>query len=527
MHHADSHAQYGDSAVAVAPRGLAARLTSCGSSLDETGAPLVVDRTQGPPPSNAWQAFKRKVFARSSMLRSPPFRIGMTFWVLFCLTVGFAGYGFYQTLVQQSLDRIDGSLGSIQSLVGNIYENEGIDGVVGHLQKIESRPMRATLGFYLSAPGSGLIASNIDVDPGGPGLQTLDSEALSMEPGTTHYRFLTQALGSGYELSVGRSLAPLDELRGVAMHCLAWALAGSMLLSILAAVWIARQYNCRMYGFRNALAQVAEGNLAARVPVSSSLDDIDDLALHINAAVERLQENMDSIRQVSIDIAHDLKTPLNRLHIHLDEACNHVETLKGERSEKACLALDEAFAEAEHINSTFEALLRVAQIESGARRASFASFNLAEVIGVVYEVYEPVAEDSGHVLINKLDQAADIPMLGERELIMQLIINLVENAVHHSPEGVNITIDGGVSDERVWLSVSDNGPGIPEELHDKVFQRLYRLERSRTTRGTGLGLSMVKAIATLHGGYISLADNKPGLSVIVGFCPSVSDHADV
>ena len=508
MRHVDTN-----SMGASAPRGIAIN-PACAVSFEETGAPLVVDRGQCPKPTNLWQSFLRGLYARSSLMRSTPFRIGMGFWLLFCVTIGFAGYSFYHSLQQQSLQRIDQGLDARHAVIENVYESDGINGVVEYLKASESGPMQEPVGFYLvNAQGESLF-SNIGAIPG----VTLDAETLALASDDTQYRFVTRTHGD-YMLSVGKSLQPLEDLRSIALHCLLWALAGSVLLAVLAAIWLARYYNCRMFGFRNAMSLVAEGNLAARIPVTPAMDDIDDLAMHINAAVDRLRDNVDSIRQVSTDIAHDLKTPLNRLHIHLDEACGHVNTMPEEQTAGARASLDEAMDEAAHINSTFEALLRVAQIESGARRANFAHFNLAEVMELAYEVYEPVAEESGHTLINRLGAAESLPIEGDRELLLQLVINLVENAIHHCSDGVNIVLDGGVSDGRVWLSVADSGPGIPEESRDKVLRRLYRMERSRTTRGTGLGLSMVKAIGELHGATIELTDNEPGLKVTITFIP--------
>ncbi len=493
---------------------------ACAVRFEETGAPLVVDRRQCPEPANLWQLMLRETYARSSLLRSTPFRIGMGFWLLFCLTVGIAGYSFHHALQQQALERIDESLQARHAVIGKIYDNDGVDGVVDYLIASKEGPMREPLGFYLADAQGELRYSNIGASPGDVGLATLDANTLGIESGDGEYRFFTSLLKDDYILSVGKGLNPLEDLRSIALRCLLWALAGSVLLAVGAAIWLARYYNCRMYGFRNTMSLVAEGNLAARVPVTPAMDDIDDLAMHINAAVDRLKDNVDSIRQVSTDIAHDLKTPLNRLHIHLNEASDHVSTLSDEAAVSARASLEEAMVEGDHINSTFEALLRVAQIESGARRASFEQLNLADILDLAHEVYEPVAEESGHTLVNRLSGASELSMLGDRELLLQLVINLVENAIHHCPDGVNIELDGGVTGDTVWVSVTDTGPGIPAEYREKVLQRLYRLERSRTTRGTGLGLSMVKAISDLHAGSIVMSDNDPGLKVTVTFSSS-------
>lgn len=497
--------------------GGASKHMSCEATHAETAAPLVVDRGSCPEPGNTWDCWKRSAYARFPLLRSTAFRFGITFWLMFCVIVGVAGYGFYQTLQQGTIDNLDRSLTARHSLMRTIYDSSGMEGLIDFAQARAGSPMTTPMGFYLQSPEGTRVAGNIVISDSAPGLSVLRGSEIGLEVEGS-YRFLTMPLDD-HLLSIGRSLAPLEDLRSIAVKCLAWAFGGSMLLGFAGAFWIARRSTRRVNGFSNALTLVANGNMGVRVPVSSSMDDIDDMALHVNAALDRLQDSVDSIRQVSTDIAHDLKTPLNRLHISLGEASDNVESMEGERAVAARDALDDAMAEAHHINSTFEALLRVAQVEAGSRRANFASMNLADVLTTATEIYDVVAEESGQELVSLVGPSTQLSVNGDKELMMQLVVNLLENASHHSPEGTRIEVDGGSDEDMVWFSVSDNGPGIPVDEQDKVFRRLYRLERSRTTRGSGLGLNMVKAITELHGGAIKLEDNGPGLKVTVKFCP--------
>lgn len=509
-------ASSGESAIRTAPA-----LLSCATAKDachdETAAPLVVDRSGFPEPKNAWQRFLRATYARSAVLRSSPIRIGLAFWSVFLFTVIISGYGFYESLQTRTIAHLDKSLILRHSLISTVYENGGTAAVAEFAVERERQagPMREPLGFFLAAADGTRIAGNISSGAADPGYHILSASDIGLE-GSSDYRFLTRQLGDNL-VSIGRSLAPVAELRAVALGCLLGALAVSTVLSILAAIWITRWFNCRMNSLGHALSDVANGNLAARVPLSPARDDIDEMALHVNAALDRLHNNVDSIRQVSTDIAHELKTPLNRLYTYLDEAQGVIDDLGNEKATEAAAALDEAIAESRHINTIFESLMRIAQMEAGSKRAQFDDVDLSEVLQTAFEVFEFVAEDSGKHLSYPTADNGPVHTAGDKGLLLQLVVALIENGLHHGPDGVSVVISAGVSDAGAWVTVSDDGYGIPESEHEKVFRRLYRLEESRTTRGIGLGLSMVKAIATMHGAKIELTDNEPGLAVRVIF----------
>ena len=238
---------------------------------------------------------------------------------------------------------------------------------------------------------------------------------------------------------------------------------------------------------------------------------MDILAGDINGALERLSHLVEGMRQVSNDIAHELKSPLNRLKINLETA--RKKQAKGKAVSKE---LDASLKEADGINDTFAALLRIAQIESGTRKARFATVDLNEVMRDVTEVYTDVAQDAGMTL-NFDPQAVAAPIWGDRDLLTQMSANLVENCIRHCQQGaaIMVVLDSDVKHSR--LTITDNGPGIPQAERENVLRRLYRLEQSRTTPGSGLGLSLVKAIADLHGATLVLDDNHPGLRATLDF----------
>lgn len=232
----------------------------------------------------------------------------------------------------------------------------------------------------------------------------------------------------------------------------------------------------------------------------------------MNDALSRLCGLVEGMRQVSTDIAHDLKTPLNRLRLTIEQAI-----LRQEHAADVEDLLLDAREESDRINGTFEALLRISQLEAGARKTRFKAIDLGDVINSVAEIYADVAEDNMQTLTLSPRMPGRYLVNGDRELLTQLFVNLVENAITHCPANTVIGMSLIFSEVGYRASVFDNGTGIPKYERDLVFRRLYRLDKSRTTPGNGLGLSLVKAIADLHSAGIFLEDNKPGLRVGLDF----------
>jgi len=258
--------------------------------------------------------------------------------------------------------------------------------------------------------------------------------------------------------------------------------------------------------------EIMEGNLTRRLPVRGTGDEFDRLSEGLNAMLERIQSLMEGVKQVSNDIAHDMRTPLARLRQRLEAA-----RLPGKTADEQAASIDGAIADTDGLLRTFSALLRIAQIESGSRRAGFAEVDLSALFAAMVETYAAVAEDRGQHVSGTI--APGLAMRGDRELLTQVLANLIENALTHSPAGAQVTLTLERIDGRIVGCVADNGPGIPPAQREKAFRRFYRLDTSRTTPGSGLGLSLVAAISALHGIEITLGDNAPGLRVTLHFPP--------
>ncbi|MBX6747657.1 MAG: HAMP domain-containing histidine kinase, partial [Acetobacteraceae bacterium] len=284
------------------------------------------------------------------------------------------------------------------------------------------------------------------------------------------------------------------------------------LIGLLGGIVMGRGVVLRAARMEAALAAVEAGEISRRVPAREGGDEFDRLATRINATLDRLQALMDTVRQVTDDIAHDLRTPLTRLRQRLEAALRTAPHGEPEQEAPWRETIEGALADCDRILGIFAALLRIAQVESGARRAAFKRFDLTAVAETVAEVYAPAAEEREQRLETRLQPG--LAAWGDPELITQMLANLLENAVVHGRQGGSILLslapgpNGGAV-----LEVADDGPGIPEAERERVLRRFHRLDAARSRPGSGLGLALVAAVAELHGIHLSLGDNKPGLRV--------------
>ncbi|MBX5222221.1 HAMP domain-containing histidine kinase [Rhizobium sp. NLR8a] len=443
----------------------------------------------------------------SSLRRSTPFRLAVTFGVLFVVAFIFSGAIIYHML-RLGLDRdVDQSLTEMNSLIASTYEPGDAQDLINTLNNYASFQSTSD-GLYSLTDAGKKLAGNFAAPRIPDGVYTVTSGDVGLK-GHERYRMRVSTIGP-YNLVVAENFNDVDEMLRIVLVSFEWAAAIVVATAIGGGVFLAVRAQARLDGVANTMNDVSHGALDARVPITGHGDDLDTVAIQINAALERLQRLVESMRQVSADIAHDLKTPLNRLRLTLDAAVAGIN-----RQADVSALLDEARNESDRIDATFEALLRISQIEAGARKERFQATDIDAVLSVISEVYVDVAEDAGQSF--RIAERAPAVIGGDRDLLTQMIANLVENAINHCPPGTGITLSLRRQGGRAILSVADTGPGIPAEERDKVFRRLYRIDKSRTTPGSGLGLSLVRAIAELHSAEIALADNHPGLRVSIAF----------
>ncbi len=444
-----------------------------------------------------------------SLLRSTPFRLALAFSAFVILAFLLTGGIVYQTMSANLDRRLDDSVRQAYSMIATTYAESDVDDLIIAVNShAVGNAGNDQLISLTGAQGESLAGnlSAIDLPEG----FAIVPEGTPGFPETAPYRAYSGKVGST-NLTVAQSFKETEELESLLLASFVWAAAIVAGLAIAGGAFLASRVQRRLDAIGDTMVAVSQGKLEARIPQLGRDDDIDGVSIQINAALDRLGSLVEGMRQVSSDIAHDLKTPLNRLHMILDGAAD-----KAGRRVDVSPDLAEARAESTQINETFDALLRIAQIEAGARKARFVQLDLTEVVASVADIYAEVAKDDGKVLLIENCTAGDM-ITGDRELLTQLFANLIENAIRHTPEGTRIEISANRQADSLVAEVRDNGPGIPSEEQEKVFRRLYRLDKSRSTPGTGLGLSLVKAIADLHGAAVSMQPRNPGIAAVVVF----------
>ena len=319
-------------------------------------------------------------------------------------------------------------------------------------------------------------------------------------------------LDSGLRLVVGRDVVERRGFTAIIVQSFFWGVFGILVASVIAGVITALRVLRRIDTINGTATMIMSGDLSQRIPVTKRNDEFDGLATNLNQMLDRIEHLMQGLKEVSDNVAHDLKTPLTRLRNKAESALR-----EGKNPDDQKQALETVISESDGLIRTFNALLMIARAEAGAPSGAFADVDLSAVADDVAELYGPLAEEQGSII--ETDVKPGVRLRGNRELLGQALVNLVENALKyaHPKVGqpgkivVGVYRDGG----RVLIEVSDNGPGIPAEERERVVQRFVRLEKSRTDIGSGLGLSLVAAVARLHRGTFRLEDNQPGLKAVM------------
>jgi signal transduction histidine kinase len=331
--------------------------------------------------------------------------------------------------------------------------------------------------------------------------------------GSDSFLLVRRPLSDGTTLVVADDLGSVEDVEDVVSNAFAIVLGISVLLGLASGFMLTKGVLWRVEAVTRTAEAIIAGDMMRRIEPTGAGDEFDHLATSLNAMLDRIVHLMDNLQQVSNDIAHDLRSPLSRLRQNLEHTRAHPTT-----NQSYAAAVERAIEEADSLLSTFSALLRISQVEAGSQRAAFRPVDLSEVVETVCEAYAPDVEEGGRVLTCAVAPGTVVD--GDRELLVQLLANLVENALAHTPPGTAVQVSLrslGPDDPGRVLEVTDDGPGIPASERDKVLRRFYRLERSRTTPGNGLGLSLIAAIAKLHAADIRLSDRTPGLRVTLCF----------
>lgn len=383
-----------------------------------------------------------------------------------------------------------------------------------HLQAlIEARQREPDAPDYLLQTAAG--ARLVGEIPPQPHLQLgwttlLTSEAGLDQEKPERVRALVVDPGADVMLVVGDDLSRIAEVEEAITSAFAWAVGLAAVLGIGGGILLSRAFLARVDAIARTAEAIIAGDLTRRIPIQGG-SDFDRLAGTLNHMLDRISALMESLRQVSTDVAHDLRTPLSRLYQKLDDARDNARSVADYQS-----AIEGAAKDAEALMETFSALLRIAQVEGASRRSAFRNVDLTTVVDAVVDAYRPDAEDAGHVIEAEVE--AGLLVHGDRELLTQAVANLIENGLRHTPAGTVMQLKlNHLPGFGCRLTVDDDGPGVAVEDLPQLTRRFFRGERSRTTHGNGLGLSLVAAVAELHGCKLMVESRSPGLRIVLQF----------
>ncbi len=379
---------------------------------------------------------------------------------------------------------------------------EGVTSLVGDMSRHAS-------GFYYiwQDAGGKLLAGNLPAVQPQMGIREWSESHRRAAKEMSAIRGRGVRICGGY-LFVGWSTHQLLEMGRFVTAVFGWGLVASLLLALSGGAVMSTRLMRKIEDISETSRIIVNGDLRQRVSVQHNGDEFDHLALSINAMLNRIESLMNDLREMTTDIAHDLRTPLTRLRNRLEVRDNVTEPQLHQ-------VLADARRDIDVILEIFSALVRIAQIESGGRKSRFTAIAFDELLDTIVEIYRPSAEERHQSLIASIEP--QLKVTGDKELLMQMFANLIENALRHTPPGASIHLTARRDGTQVAVVIADDGPGIPEDMRSKVLQRFFRLERSRTTPGSGLGLSLATAIATLHEVSLQLRDNAPGLRVELRF----------
>ena len=452
------------------------------------------------------------------LLDTTTFRLALIYLGLFGISaLALLGYLYFATagfMTQQTEETIQAEIEGLAEQ----YNNQGIQRLRQVIaQRSEAQPNRASI-YLLIDPLGRRIAGNLDIWPpeakwGEEGWLTF---AVAVRPDGVHVenrravaqRFWLTGPAGRYHLLVGREVEDRLQLQTKIKHALSWGVGLTLLLGLAGGLLMSRGLLRRVDAINRTTEQIMAGDLSQRISLKAARgDEFDQLASNLNAMLDQIERLLEGMQRVTDNIAHDLRTPLNRMRSRIEVAL-----LGDAKDETLRPVLEQTLADAETMIGTFNALLDIARAEAGSERAALERVTLSDLIRDMADFYRPLAEEKNQTI--SVASLPDIDLQANRHLLSQALANLLDNAIKYTPEGGDIELS---LDDGPVITVADSGPGIPIEDREHVLERFVRLDETRTTPGNGLGLSLVKAVAKLHGAALILGDNEPGLRVSLDF----------
>jgi len=446
-------------------------------------------------------------------LRTLAFRIVLIYVVIFAASAAaLVAFSYWNT--RRALDAETDQ--TIEAEIVGLDEQYQRSGIAGLSDVIMSRSVRGGFGLYLlTDPLKRPLAGNLDAWPqmrarGGNLVEFNYVRRVGNGSEEHRARGRVFVLADGFQLLVARDVDERYKTQHLFTTTLPWTVAMMLALGLTGGWLLSRNLLRRLDSINRTSREIMGGDLTQRLPLTRAGDEIDDLSENLNRMLDRTERLMKGMRTVTDSIAHDLRTPLNRLRNRLESMVGHRGGNADSRGE-----IEAAVGETDTLISTFNALLLIAEAEAGVVREAMGPVDLPQVVDGIAELYEPVAEEKGVAL--EVAPSGSARIEGNRSLISQALANLIDNAIKYTPAGGKVRVAVSDTAAGVALSVSDNGPGIPPSDRARVLERFVRLEASRNSPGTGLGLSLVSAVARMHDARLELADNAPGLKATLVF----------
>ena len=449
-----------------------------------------------------------------SPFKSSAFRITLIYVLLFGLSVSIIlGFVYWSTITYKT-DQTDDDINAEIKSLSTVYARRGYPGLLTVLsERIEQQRPGDSILYLLTDDQFQPLIGNINRWPtlaynkeGWLDFKLDDTLDDSNKGFSARAR--TFEVEGRFNLLVGQGMKDLATLKTLVSRALVWGLLLTVVLGLFGGLMMRQTLRNRLGAINKISRKIMMGDLRRRIETRQNGDEFDELAINLNSMLDRIEHGMEGVRRVSDNIAHDLKTPLARLK-------NRVEELKinvaGNLDDE--LAVDQIIHEADGLLATFNALLRIARIEYSEQRKGFKPVDIVSILNDIQELYEPLTEEKGQ----SLNVEIGMPMIlsADRDMLFQAFANLLDNAIKYTPKHGSIAIKA-VESAKMWqIEIADNGPGIPEDEYGKITQRFYRLDQSRSTPGSGLGLALVYAVLKLHKMELSFADNAPGLKVSV------------
>jgi signal transduction histidine kinase len=455
------------------------------------------------------------------LLGSISFRLALVYTLIFALSVSALFYFVYWTTSGFTSRQVETAIRADVAGFQESYQRGGMAALAMAVNRRSNSEVKENGVYLLIDTVGNTIAGNLRYWPTKVATDDLwINFEMKYLTGTTEetadIRALQFAVPDGFNLLVGRDIRDAQQFRRRLLDSFTTALALTVVIGLVGGLVFGNTVTRRLAAIVRTCRTIMQGDLSKRVTVGRTSDEIGELSIQINAMLDQIERLMKGMQQVSDNVAHDLRTPLNRLRSRLEAALRRTNPDTGAAANASGdrEAIEGALADVDGLLATFGALLRIARAETAIQR-TFTDLDLAAIGEDVAEMYAPLAEEKNVSFTAQFTPG--IGARGDRNMIAQALANLVDNAIKYVPERGAVSLSLALIDGKPTFSVADTGPGVPEAFKGKVLERLFRLEQSRTSPGSGLGLSLVNAVARSHGIVLKLLDNHPGLRVTLAF----------